>query len=167
MKNNKKLADEFLIGEDMPCEICGRDEEKYIIVVEGAKLKVCEECSSLGKIIWEAPKSATTPQAQSFFKPKEEIDIVEGYGEIIASARKKLGLPIEVLAERINEKVSFLERIEKEKTKPNEKVARKLEKELGIKLFETIIESSAQSSSLSKKELTLGDIIEIKKKNKK
>jgi uncharacterized protein (TIGR00270 family) len=95
------------------------------------------------------------------------MEVVEGFGALIAAARKKMGLPIEVLAERINEKHSFLERVEHEKTLPDEKVAHKLEKELGIKLLQVATESIAPSTSRSGAGMTLGDILEIQKKEKK
>jgi putative transcription factor len=150
------------------CEICGSGEVEYIIEVEGAKMSVCRECSTVGKIIKRMPKEAMKSDAA--FQPartKVELEVVDGYGAIIQNARKKLGLPIEVLAERINEKASFLERIEHQKTLPDEKVARKLEKELGIKLLEEVVEQEAEGGGRSEAQITLGDIIELEKKEKK
>ena len=149
----------------MECEVCGGGEAQYLVVIEGAKLNVCSACSASGKMI----KPLFTPQAQgpAARAPKEELEVVEGFGSIIAGARKKMGLPIEVLAERINEKLSFLERVEHEKTLPDEKVAHKLEKELGIKLLRAAEESAAPTTSRSGAGMTLGDILEVQKKEKK
>lgn len=151
----------------MDCEICGEREADYLILIEGAKLAACHRCAGAGKVIRslrEAPVRNTEAP-----KPRAEMEVVEGYGSVISGARKRMGLPIEVLAERINEKLSFLERVEHEKTLPDEKIARKLEKELGIKLLQ---ESGSGGTSEEPKSrgtggMTLGDILEIQRKEKK
>ncbi|MCX8194926.1 MAG: multiprotein bridging factor aMBF1, partial [Candidatus Micrarchaeota archaeon] len=148
------------------CEICGAEGAGYIILVEGAKLHVCEECSGAGKIL----RAPAPPPASKKSPPesiKAEMEVVEGYGKLIAEARKRLGLPVEVLAERINEKVSFLERIEHEKTLPDERVARKLEKELGIRLLQPAAIGGSAAGGSSQGGVTLGDIIEIERKERK
>ena len=148
------------------CEICGSGEAEYIILVEGAKLSVCRDCSGSGKLL-RGPPPRTFREGKGDAAPaSRELEVVEGYGRLISDARKKLGLPIEVLAERINEKLSFLERVEREKTLPDEKLCHKLEKELGIKLRSEVAETPASPVSSSKGGMTLGDILEIQKKKK-
>lgn len=149
----------------MGCEICGSEEAGYLILVEGAKLNVCSDCSSSGKLL----RSPAPVQhgGEAHVREREEIEVVEGYGKIMADARKKLGLPLEVLAERINEKVSFLERVEHEKTLPDEKLAHKLQKELGIKLLQGVAVTSGGLIAGAKGGMTLGDILEIEKREKK
>jgi len=51
------------------------------------------------------------------------------------NVRKKLGMSIEELGKRINEKASVLERVEKG-MRPTDALARKLEKALKIKLLD-------------------------------
>ena len=156
----------------MECEICGSGEAEYIIQVEGAKLNVCRDCSSSGKLIRGPPPKTYKPKPGEEGAPsgggKEEMEVVEGYGTLVASARKRMGLPLEVLAERINEKHSFLERVEREKTLPDAKLCRKLEHELGIKLMVPIATGAAAPTKSSSGGMTLGDIldIELKKKGK-
>ncbi len=150
----------------MECEICGAEEAGYLILVEGAKLNVCSDCSSSGKLL-RAPTAPTHHAEAGQGRQKEEIEVVEGYGKIMADARKKLGLPLEVLAERINEKLSFLERVEHEKTLPDEKLAHKLQKELGIKLLQGVAVTSGGLIAGAKGGMTLGDILEIEKREKK
>ena len=80
---------------------------------------------------------------------------------------RRTGLPIAVLAERINEKVSFLERVVNQKTLPGEHLARKLEHELGIKLLAAVSATEEKKGGGSSgKEMTLGDILELQKKKK-
>lgn len=151
----------------MECEICGSGEAEYLIQVEGAKLNVCADCSGSGKLI-RGPQARSFPGPESSpARAREEIEVVDGYGSVIAAGRKRLGLPIEVLAERINEKLSFLERVEHEKTLPDEKIARKLEKELGIKLLQSVAIAEGPPAGASKGGVTLGDILEIQKREKK
>jgi putative transcription factor len=150
----------------MQCEICGEGEAGYIVLIEGAKLNVCHACSGSGKLL-RGPQAQARQDAGQFSRGRQELEPVEGYGKLMADARKRLGLPIEVLAERINEKLSFLERIEHEKVLPDEKVAHKLEKELGVKLLQAVGVENAAPSSASRGPITLGDIIEIERKEKK
>jgi len=149
----------------MECEICGAEGAGYIILVEGAKLSVCSDCSGAGKLLRAPapPRDTEAPRAARL-----EMEVVDGYGALIFGARKRMGLPLEVLAERINEKHSFLERIEHEKTLPDEKVARKLERELGIKLLQEVSSGTAVDvKDRQGKGMTLGDILEIQQKKKR
>jgi putative transcription factor len=153
------------------CEVCGKQDAGYIVLVEGARMRVCRECSSLGKIITmpSVPQSARS-QADVPYAFREELELVDDYGERIKKAREAKGLPLPVLAERIAEKESFLEHVEAEKMHPSESLCRKLEKELGIKLLETVASSSAPNRGGGGGKpgpVTLGDIIEIEKKEKK
>lgn len=165
----------------MECESCGKKMESYeayLVLIEGARLSVCPSCSRLGKVL-QSPNSpkrqapiSYSAKPQSLSSLKSGFELVENYGQKMRQARNGLQLPLNVLAEKIAEKESFLERIENEKTLPSENLARKIEKELGIKLLE---ETSVQSQSdsdlpkkyLASKGLTLGDILEIEKKKKR
>ncbi|MFA6489620.1 MAG: multiprotein bridging factor aMBF1 [Candidatus Micrarchaeia archaeon] len=154
----------------MDCEMCGAGEAEYLIQVEGAKMNVCRDCSGTGKIIrypTQASRNADQGGSQGAPIVRREMEVVDGYGALIQSARKKLGLPIEVLAEKINEKLSFLERIEHQKTLPDEKIAKKLEKELGIVLLQEVAMSDTPGDTRKGAPVTLGDIIEIEKRERK
>jgi len=151
----------------MECEICGAEGAGYIILVEGARLTVCHDCSGAGKLL-RAPAPPQSAGPSPAYRGKAEMEVVDGYGQAIADARKRMGLPLEVLAERINEKHSFLERVERERTLPDEKLARKLEKELGIKLLQEVSSGVAVNVKDGQgKGMTLGDILEIQQRKKK
>ena len=151
------------------CEICGAGVAEYIIQVEGAKLNVCRDCSNSGKLIRGPPPKQYKPKPgeEAIAHGKEEMEVAEGYGRLISDARKKLGLPLEVLAERINEKWSFLERVEHEKTLPDDRLCHKLEKELGIKLRVPVTSGAAIAAKSPGLGMTLGDILDIEMKKKK
>ena len=121
------------------CEICGRStDDLYEIKVEGALMLACEKCSRGKSVIHQFGRETKQTIQQSAARPGRESEgedeIVENYGEVIRNAREALGLPVRVLAEKINETESSLARIERQKSPPSEKVTKKLEKELGIKL---------------------------------
>lgn len=125
------------------CEICGRQVETvYEIVVEGARMLVCEADAKGEEVVqrFDSREARSQPKASEKREPEEEgqEEISENYGEEIRKAREKLGLPLKVLAEKISEKASTLVRIEKQKTLPSEKTRKKLEKELGIRLISKV-----------------------------
>ncbi|MCX8167221.1 MAG: multiprotein-bridging factor 1 family protein [Candidatus Micrarchaeota archaeon] len=124
----------------MECEICGKKSDKlYKIQVETSYFDVCVDCKKHGKLILEDDFSL--PQKTKNIKlelKKQKIDkvLVENYGKLIQSAREKRGMSRTELARAIKEQESYLERVEKQKTLPDERLIHKLEKFLGITLFE-------------------------------
>lgn len=159
------------------CEVCGNRDSAFIVLIEGAKLLSCPSCARGGKILHslndQAPLS-DSPITYEKRPPKafrEEETIVDNYGSIIRSARNKKGLKREEVAKSINEKESYLEHIEKEKTLPPFKVLRKLEKFFEIKLIEKTSPSLVDQGSLGKDQrgraITLADMLDEQLKEKK
>ncbi|MEM4663259.1 MAG: multiprotein bridging factor aMBF1 [Candidatus Diapherotrites archaeon] len=125
----------------MLCEVCGKKTAKlYRAEIEGAELSVCEECSKLGKVLMDRRNDAAQPKIRKKITQKPDIKeppvLVENFGLEVKKAREKLGLTREELAKKIFEKESLLVRIENTNFEPEEKVVRKLEKVLGVKLLE-------------------------------
>jgi len=153
--------------DEETCEICGRKGVHAIIEVEGAKLKVCGSCAYGKKTLYNLDDEGE-PRGRERKLPaklEETEEIVEDYGKIIKKAREKIGLSRSVVAEKINEKESYLERIERGELIPTFPVAKKLERELGITLIEKVQASVAPSTGGSKKfsEPTLADLVEEEK----
>ncbi len=149
---------------DLSCDICGHPNVKAQILLEGAKLLACGRCAKSGKILhyFKEDEDVEKPivQAPKSVGPEEEI--VEGFGDAIRRARQKKKLTIEQLAESIQERANFLHAIETERLKPTIPVAKKLEKELGIKLIDSESGGSGPStagSTVQFKEPTLGDML--------
>jgi putative transcription factor len=96
-------------------------------------------------------------------------EISEDFARIVKSARERIGLPISVVAERINEQESYLHAIEGGRLSPTIEVARKLEKELGVKLVDKTSATVAPSQPASRAYTppTLGDMVDTKKKKGK
>lgn len=145
------------------CEVCGERDAEYTAIIEGARMHVCGGCARAGKII----ESPGKPSSNTFSakRPQTEIELVADFGTVIKSARERIHIGREVLAERISEKESYLERIEAGKTMPSEELAKKLERELGIKLLEEVgVGDSSPKNFSGNKKVTLGDLVFVKKK---
>jgi putative transcription factor len=89
----------------------------------------------------------------------DEKVLVGNYGAVVRKAREKRGLDHATLASKISEKKSIITSVESGNMKPNEKLIRKLENFFNIKLMEEVEESSSSYKSESKKNLTMGDLI--------
>jgi putative transcription factor len=167
------------------CEVCGRkiNGKPLNVVIEGARLTVCNECAKLGKIVREEPKAKaivmrmkTAPAPRRTLTRRTQtpivdtsLELVENFHVKIRQAREKLGLSHEELGRRINEKVSLLRKIETGKMKPDHRLATMLEHALKIKLIAPAKEEKASQTKMAKiagHELTLGDLIELDRKAK-
>jgi putative transcription factor len=167
------------------CEVCGSKihGKPYNVIIEGAKLSVCSECAKHGKVVIEEPKPKI-----AVFKPKAALppfkvqskksskavvettqELVENFDLKIRQAREKLGFSHEELGKKINEKVSVLRKIETRKVKPDNILVTKLEHALKIKLLIPSSDERIQQTKVPKpvsRELTLGDLIQLNKKDK-
>ncbi len=153
----------------MECEICGAEVDTlYEIEVEGTTMLVCSVCAKgkhlTGRVIGANKREDKKSAPQAKRNEKEETEVIDNYGEVIRKARENLGLPLKVLAEKISEKESTLERVESQKTLPNDKLISKLEKELGIKLTKPVEKGKPVSEAKPSEPLSLWDAAEKKQK---
>ena len=159
----------------MQCDMCGKETDVlYKTEIEGAVMYVCKECSRFGKVLGVKRSFVEKKKVKGNDRKKNnnvepEVDIIEeivdDYNIIVKNAREKIGLKQEDLAKKISEKVSLIQKIETGDIEPSIKVARKLEKFLKIKLIETIrLEKTKPKTTKESGNLTIGDIIEVKKK---
>jgi len=150
----------------MDCEVCGRRDVRIDAMIDGVKMRVCENCSRFGKVVFVEPEEGVAPAGKK--KAGTEIQVVDDYATRIKQARTKKGMSCKELAAAIAEKESFIDRIEKEQSPPTEKVAQKLEHFLKIKLFEVVSEGeSVKQVKTGAQGLTLGDTVNIKQKPNK
>ena len=160
----------------MRCEICGKSIEDRPLrtKIDGSIMEVCEDCSKFGKIqktppkrekiIIKRPKPANKNiQRRKRDEPTEEL--VEDYNTIIRKKREEQKWSREYLGNKINEKVSVINRLESGKMVPDLRLAKKLENILKITLIEKLEEIELEAFSKSSTNgPTLGDIVKIKKK---
>jgi len=160
----------------MECDVCGKKEASFVIQVEGAKMAACRGCAYYGKIVLsleeDAPRKEFRAQEGTRGVPKSmqlEEDLVEDYGKIVRKARESRGLKIEEFARQINEKASYLDKIENQSTRPPIETAKKLEKALNVKILEKVKDSAVPSdlTKYKKKDLSLLDMLEMQQKKGK
>ncbi|MHA1410698.1 MAG: multiprotein bridging factor aMBF1 [Candidatus Odinarchaeia archaeon] len=163
----------------MQCEICGNKiDKKTYVNVDGAILTVCSSCARFGTVVDKPKYVKSTPKRQASsprttathtYKKHDEIfeyQLKPDFNKIIRNARLKKGLKQEELAARLNEKPSVISKIETGKFKPDSKLTKKLEKFLEINLMERLSDEGAVKAQPNTTELTLGDVITIKKRKK-
>ncbi len=166
------------------CPICGgkiwgRGQK---VLIEGAKITVCQSCAQYGVKIKNVPRT-TDKVKQNYAKPKfpakkkaynREIDngleIVADYVTRIRNSRNSRGLNQDQFAQKLNEKPSLLRRIEAGKVEPTIKLAKKIEQAYEITLVKTIdeVEPSTTQNKYMKKSggSSLGDIAVVKRRKK-
>ena len=131
----------------MECEMCGNpiSGRPTRIKIEGTVMSTCKKCARFGVEDGEKTGTRRTPafglQRPKRAPPKKEIgnlELVEDYGARIRRAREQRSLTQEELGNHINERASVIARMESQKMGISEKMARKLERLLEIKLFEEL-----------------------------
>jgi len=163
----------------MPCEMCGKLGPTVLAEIEGVELRVCVECSRLGKVVQKKKKKETTIIVRDVasaleirkkrMSPKDVLkedqwEVIADYGKEIMKARQRMGLTQKELAEKLNERKSTIAKLENQDLYPDRNLLNKLEHFLNIKLRESVTDVPAGSSS-SDEGLTIGDLIRLKKKN--
>ncbi len=141
----------------MECELCGRNAQLVKAEVEGALLSVCAACARLGQKVEMRYNMPDRPRMRI-----DETQVRQDFAKIIKDARTASGLTIEKLAEKMSEKASIIERVERG-MRPTNEIAKKLEKTLKIKLL-GLEEVEIESNKGSKFAQSIGDVAVIRKK---
>jgi len=144
------------------CDICGKSATRQAFV-EGAKVSVCDNCASYGRVLEERKA-----------RPREvivakDVFVAQDYARIVSSGLSAKGLTVADAAKKFFINEGYLKQISLGERKPDTKVAAKLEKELGITLLaETLPEATKEKAVAKEKNfsnaITLGDIALIKRK---
>ena len=123
------------------CELCGHQTfEKKMVVVDGTVFNVCVACSKRGKP-YVPPQIAIKKKKPLAVKPQKKIELADetiltpNFARRIREARMKMGLTHEQLGMKMNEKAQLLKKFETGSLKPDEILAKKLERHLAIKLY--------------------------------
>ena len=172
-KNNTVLAD----GPGMICEMCGKDvPQTREAIVSGARIMVCPSCSKFGEMSGTAGSSRPgAPVSQSVIDQRLErrerrmqskdiyagtttIEIVDDYGGVIRRAREARGMDLKTFANEIQEKQGILAKVESNNLVPEDRLIKKIEKALDIKLTEAVQSGGTVGGSYSNS-MTLGNFI--------
>ena len=132
------------------CEICGIQiiDNGERVYVEGNLLTVCKACSKRGKPsnnqqnilrkLPARPKKIEKPDKITF---EDSVILVKDFSEVIRNSRMSKGFTHEQLGLLIKERASLLRKIESGSLKPDEVLAKKLERFFRINLY-TEVDSS-------------------------
>lgn len=160
----------------MNCEMCGKTVATRRYMVDKTVMNLGIECSKYGVALdGAAPagsqaavhqnleKRAGRMVSRSVYDAQETMVLVGDYGARIHKAREAKGLSHDQLGNKVSARVPELKHIEAGKLRPSDDVAKKLEKELGITLYEKV-EGPAPTVSGVKKPgpsagLTIGDLL--------
>ena len=130
------------------CELCGRKvtDGRKTVLIDSTVFNVCMSCSKRGKPHVQSSdtrKKSLAMQSRSK-KPSTQIRMVDDtilspeFASLIRNARMKKGLTHEQLGIQMNEKATLLRKFETGALRPNEILAKKLERFLAIKLYQRI-----------------------------
>ncbi|MGM0609068.1 MAG: helix-turn-helix domain-containing protein [Candidatus Muiribacteriota bacterium] len=145
----------------MQCEMCGEEVgslQKYKI--EGVILNVCKKCSSLGEKVIEN-KNKKKREKEIY----EEI-IISDAGKKIKEEREKRKMRQVDLAKMLMIKDSYLHHIETEELPLNIKIARKIERLLGINLIKKLKHSKQEEKKEETSGMTIGNLLKDNKNRK-
>jgi putative transcription factor len=161
------------LARAVQCEMCGANVPRTRrIQIDRSILNVGPECERFGKVIeGPAAKAPTVPgnvpmamekrrrqQPKDVFAAQEmQLELVEDFAQRIRMGRERKGLTRQELGARVGEREVVMGRIENGALHPTDDVARKLERELGIKLFEPVAAGTTQASKT--RAMTLGDML--------
>ena len=138
--------------------------------ISGSVIRVCSSCGDLGsepthrESIGHRAYVAQTLQKRNMKRRYSDIDtddkvLISNYGAVVRKAREKLGMNHATLASKISEKKSILTSVESGNMRPNEKLIKKLENFLRIRLMEDVESGPELKSKKSGEGLTMGDLL--------
>ena len=144
------------------CELCGNPIQGLkTVIIDGSLFNVCLSCFKRGKA-YQPPTAKKqvlkqTHDTTSFKKPSmfrsNKIDIFDEsvlkpeFAKIIHQARMKKGYTQEYVANKINEKVILFKKIESGGIKPDELLCKKIERFLGIQLYQRLVEEDDEDET--------------------
>ncbi len=161
----------------MLCEMCGKNVPQTREVMVGrARLSVCANCAKFGEstgtsstsrpgapvtqsvIDQRLEKRERRMQSKDIYAGSTTIEIVDDYGGVIRRARESKGMDQKEFANLIQEKQGTLAKIEANNLVPDDKIVKKIEKALDIKLTEAVSSGGSMGGAHSNT-MTLGNFI--------
>lgn len=158
----------------MQCDMCGKETNLSIALIEGTEMQVCDQCAKFGKTIKRIEpepkirkrrrkKKEELGEVMKERPKKEVIQIINpDYGNIIKQKRESIGLKQEEFAKKINEKISLIHKVEIGNFEPSIALARKIERFLKVKLIEQYEEEHGKLRKIESDKLTIGDLLKFR-----
>ncbi len=160
----------------MMCEMCGKEVPvTRPVFIERTKLNVCPNCAKFGDENRGASGPSQGPSAQiieqrlerrnrrmqtkDVYAGRDNVQLIEGYGEAIRKARSARGMDAEQFAASISEKKGIIMKVESEALTPDDRLVKKIEKALDITLTETVQGGGAIGRGNPNAKMTLADFI--------
>lgn len=159
----------------MICEMCGKEVPlTKTVIVEGSRLNVCPNCAKFGEdyranqsgapisssvIDQRLEKRERRMKTKDIYAGTSSTELVDDYGGVIREARVAKGMDLEQFAASILEKKGTLSKIEANALVPDDKIIKKIEKALDIKLTETVQTGVTVGGGNSGNKMTLGNFI--------
>jgi len=149
----------------MRCELCGKETDRLQrVIIEGTEMMVCGSCTAYGKPA-PTPKSrkpiSISPSKKEYYSrdifEKMDKELVPDWGTKIMKAREQKGLSRQELGAMIGEKTSTVAKIENQELRPSDEKAKKIEKVLGIILFQDVKPAIIKKKKV--RGLTIGDLL--------
>lgn len=149
--------------------MCGSEGKLFEAYIEGAELNVCENCSKLGKIRGVVQDKESIEEISKITKlnpsqPETVRIISEDYSQKVKDKRENLKLTQKEFANKLNEKVSIIQKIESGNFEPTTDLLKKIQRFLNINLIEEYEEKHEKQSKSKTGSFTIGDFIKIKDK---
>jgi len=161
----------------MLCELCGKEAGPVKpVFIEGTKLHVCQNCMRFGEEYKTqggrpnapAPSASVIEerlqrrekrmQTKDVYADTQSTEIIDDYGRVIRDARTAKGMDVEQFAASINEKKGIIAKVEANDLVPDERLMRKIERALNIKLTETVMSNHGTNKTPGAK-MTLENFI--------
>ncbi|MDP6156325.1 MAG: multiprotein bridging factor aMBF1 [Candidatus Thermoplasmatota archaeon] len=166
----------------MICELCGNEAPRLsATLIEESILQVCSRCSHYGvrqgrpggsikaedgDSVEERLEKRERRQKGRDIYTKITNELVSDYDYKIRQGRQKMGLNQKKLARLIQEKQSIIAKLETKSMRPDDRLVKKLESTLGIKLTENV-EISTEKRRTASAGLTIADMIMMQMNGKK
>lgn len=160
------------LARDVQCEMCGKTVGRTRrVLVDRTLLQVGPECEKFGKLVETGAKAPASPgnvpqalEKRRRLEPKDvyasqsmQLELVQDFAKRIKDGRERKGWTRQELGARVGEREVVMGRIENGSLHPTDEVAKKLERELGIKLFEAV--QAGVTPTKPTRALTLGDML--------
>lgn len=98
-------------------------------------------------------------QTRDVYAGADSVHIIDDYGGAIKAARAARGMDVEAFAASISEKKGILAKVEANDLVPDDKLLRKIEKALDIKLTEAVQSAGSLGGAPSGGKMTLANFI--------